>query len=1007
MTPAGAHLEEQLETEIEAHLLAHGWHQGSNTAYDRDLVLDTEELFIFIGATQIERWEKLIGRHGGNQETAQKKFKARLTEELNRRGVIDVLRRGVTDLGVPIDLAYFRPAHGLTPALEERYQANRCTVTRQLRYAPGHDGELDLALFVNGLPVATVELKNHLTGQNVERAKKQYREDRSPKDLLLSGRRAVAHFAVDPALVFMTTRLQGASTRFLPFNKGTVDGGAGNPPSASGHRTAYLWEEVWQRDNWLDLLHRFIHVEPGTGKGPTGAVVFPRYHQWDAVRRLVADARAKGAGHSYLVQHSAGSGKSNTIAWTAHQLSNAHHADDNRVFDKVVVITDRVVLDRQLQDTIFQFDHKPGVVEKIDKNSKQLAEALTGGSAQVIITTLQKFPVVLKQGAELKSGRYAVIIDEAHSSQTGEAAKDLKRVLGATPEQQLEAAAGEDAKAAESDGQDELMAAVAARGRQDNLSFFAFTATPKARTLELFGTPDDSYGNKDGKPNYGPFHLYSMKQAIEEGFILDVLAGYATYGSYWKIASAAAQDPDVDKAKAAAQLARFVSLHPTNLSQKAEVIVEHFRTHTRRKIGGQAKAMVVTRSRLHAVRYKLAIDAYIGEQGYKDVRTLVAFSGSVEDDGGPFTEPQMNGGLAESALPAEFGGNGYQLLIVAEKYQTGFDQPLLHTMYVDKKLEGVRAVQTLSRLNRIHPGKTDTFVLDFANDTEQIQDAFEPFFETTIAEPTDPNLLYNAAGRLDDFAVIDREEAAAFTAAFLGSGEAANAALYARLDPAIERYTGLDDDDTREAFRGALTAFVRAYAFLAQIVPFGDEDLERLYTYSRFLALRLPREQPAGLDLSDDVVLTHLRTELIGEHDLSLTDGGGIIPGFTGEGTGGQDPQFAKLSEIIDTLNERFGTEFTEADQVFVDQIEQTCVENDALATQARVNSPENFKLALDKVLEGLVIDRLDANQDFFGRMIDEPAFGTVVREYLAHRVYGRLNEAEQLSEVGKGSSSP
>jgi len=989
MTPAGAHLEEALEATVEAHLLANGWHQGANTSYDRDLALDTDELFTFIGATQTDAWDRLIARHGGDQTTAQRKFKQRLSEELNRRGVIDVLRRGVTDLGVKVELAYFRPAHGLTPALEARYQANRCSVTRQLRYAPGHDGELDVALFVNGLPVATVELKNQLTGQTVEHAKMQYREDRSPRDLLLSGKRAVAHFAVDPALVFMTTRLQGASTRFLPFNRGTDHGGAGNPASLTAHRTAYLWEEVWQRDNWLDLLHRFVHVEPGTGQGTAGAVIFPRYHQWDAVRRLVADARSHGAGHSYLVQHSAGSGKSNTIAWAAHQLSNLHDAQDRKVFDKVVVVTDRVVLDRQLQDTIFQFDHKPGVVAKVDKSSAQLAAALTGGSAQVIVTTLQKFPVVLRQGGELKAGRFAVIVDEAHSSQTGEAAKDLKQVLGATAEQQLESAESQEAaRGAGEDSVDELTTALAARGRQENLSFFAFTATPKARTLELFGT-------RGVEGTHGPFHLYSMKQAIEEGFILDVLQGYATYRSYWKVASAAAEDPDVDKAKAAAQLARFVSLHPTNLAQKAEVIVEHFHTHTRRKIGGRAKAMVVTRSRLHAVRYKLAIDQYIYDKGYGDLHALVAFSGSVEDLGGPYTEPRMNAGISQSALPAAFAGDDYQVLIVAEKYQTGFDQPRLHTMYVDKKLEGVKAVQTLSRLNRIYPGKTDTFILDFANDAEQIQEAFEPFFEATIAEPTDPNLLYNAAARVDDLGVVDRDEAARFTAVFLGSAESANASLYGLLDPAIERYAALPDDDAREECRSALTAFVRLYAFLAQIVPFSDADLEQLYTYSRFLALRLPREHAAGLDLSDDVVLTHLRTELIGEHDLSLSEGGGIIPGFTGEGRGGQETQTAKLSEIIDTLNERFGTEFTEADQVFVDQIEQTCVEDEALATQAVVNSPENFKLALDKVLEGVVIDRLDANHEFFGRMIDDPAFGTIVRDYLAHRVYGRLNEPE------------
>jgi type I restriction enzyme R subunit len=685
-----------------------------------------------------------------------------------------------------------------------------------------------------------------------------------------------------------------------------------------------------------------------------------------------------------------------------------HDAENTKVFHKVIVITDRVVLDRQLQETIFQFDHTPGVVARIDKGSAQLAEALTSKTAQVIVTTLQKFPFILDRVEQLSDYRYAIVVDEAHSSQTGETANALKAALGAgtgngagpsDTSGDLDAAeAAEDAFEASNDPDDLLARAVETRGRQPNLSWFAFTATPKQRTLELFGSKDASTGE------FEPFHLYSMRQAIEEHFILDVLANYVTYKTYWKLASKAAEDPNVDKAKAAAAVARFVSLHAHNLSQKAEVIVEHFRRVTAKKIGGRAKAMVVTRSRLHAVRYKRYIDAYIEERGYEnELRTLVAFTGQVRDDGIEYTEAQMNDGLGETQLPKQFATDEYQVLIVAEKYQTGFDQPLLHTMYVDKKLEGVRAVQTLSRLNRIATGKDDTFVLDFANEAEDIQEAFRPFYEATIAEPSEPNLLYNAQNHLEAFAVIAQEDVDAFVLAFFSKGGTAiakdiHASLYQHLDPARIRFEDLDEDK-REEFRHALESFVRMYAFLAQVVPFGDEDLEKLYLYGRFLALRLPTEESRGLDLSEDVELTHLRTELQGEFDLSLDEGSETLPGFRGDAGGRQnDPSWVRLSSLIEQLNERFGTSFTQADQLYFDQLEEALVEDEELQAQAHANTLDNFRFGFDKSFEDNIVDRRAANEELFNRLVNEPEFGDVARRYLMQRVYERLREDDEAA---------
>lgn len=682
--------EAAFESSIEAHLLDHGWLKGNRDEFDRDLGIDKGHFFAFVEATQPALWESLRKHHGVGLEAGMLDA---LIKTLDSQGMLEVVRHGFKFFGKRIDVAYLKPAHGLNPDVLALYEKNRLIVTRQVKFDPSSEDSVDMLLSLNGLPIATVELKNHLTGQNVRHAIRQYKDRDHRQKLFQFKKRALVHFAVDPDEAFMTTRLSGNQTFFLPFNRGN-QGGAGNPPHPSGYKTGYLWQDVWQRDSFLDIVGRFLHLEKTEEEREGKKIVkermiFPRYHQLDSVRLLEAAARAEGPGASYLIQHSAGSGKSNSIGWLAHRLASLHDEEDEKVFDSVIVITDRRVLDKQLQDTIYQFEHKQGVVQRIDQHSTQLAEALQSGT-QVIITTLQKFPFVTEKIGQLPDRRYALIVDEAHSSQTGESARHMKEVLAA---RSLEDAADEEAGADEDETEDRIVEVMQSRGRQKNLSFFAFTATPKAKTLEVFGRRD-----AEGMPR--PFHLYTMRQAIEEKFILDVLKNYTTYKTFYRLVKAGEDDPEFDKKKAARALARFMSLHPHNVAQKTEVMVEHFRQKVRHKIGGRAKAMVVTSSRLHAVRYKQAFEKYIKEQGYNDIGVLVAFSGTVTDPDVPdveYTEVGMNQGIKERALPEEFATDKYKLLLVANKYQTGFDQELLHTMYVDKRLAGVQAVQTLSR----------------------------------------------------------------------------------------------------------------------------------------------------------------------------------------------------------------------------------------------------------------------------------------------------------------------
>jgi type I restriction enzyme, R subunit len=959
--------------------------QGSPRDFDAERGLDRPELFTFIGATQSTAWAELIKRYGGDAGLAQDKFLGRVASEIDKRGTVDVLRHGVVDHGVTLRLAYFRPAHGLTPGLMERYRANRLTVTRQLRYQAGSDRAVDLALFVNGIPVATVELKNQLTGQAVEQAVGQYRHDRDPRNVTL-GRRALVHFAVDTRRAMMTTRLQGPATRFLPFNRGNGHG-AGNPPNPGGHETAYLWERVWQRDAWLDLLARFVHVEkPAAGRGSRrpGTVIFPRFHQWDCVRRLEDAARVEGVGSSYLVQHSAGSGKSNTIAWLAHRLSTLHDDADRKVFDKVVVITDRVVLDRQLQDTIYQFEHAHGVVERIDKHSGQLAAALAGEQARIIITTLQKFPFILDRVEALPARRYAVIVDEAHSSQTGEAAKELRRVLGAGASTRDQGQNDADLPADEVE--DALTAAVEARGRQPNLGFFAFTATPKGRTLELFGRP----GPLSGK--HEPFHLYSMRQAIEEGFIHDVLASYTTYETFWHIEKTISEDPSFETAKARRAIARFVTLHEHNLAQRAEVVVEHFRQHIARKVAGRAKAMVVTSSRQHAVRFYRALRHYIDQQGY-DLGVLVAFSGSVSDDGVEVTESKLNR-LPETETADRFDTDDYRLLVVAEKFQTGFDQPKLYAMYVDKTLTGLAAVQTLSRLNRTDPDKDGTFVLDFVNDASEIAKAFEPYYGETVAPPSDPNLLYDTRHALDEFGVLRAEEAEAF-ARLLLVNRADHGRLHGVLSLAIARFEDLDKGE-QDRFRDALARFVRTYSFLSLLVPFGDTSLERDYLFGRALLRLIRADAGETVDLSTAVELTHLRLERQFSGSVSLTgDVGEVHTVYSGDGRQ-HEPEPEPLSHIIERLNQLYGTDWTDADRLVFDATANDLVNDRTMQAQAVNNTAENFLLVFGERFQEALLGRMERNEQVIFKFLDDPELAREVIRLYSSLVQTRARVAYQ-----------
>ncbi len=987
--------ENTFETAIVQSLIDNGGYSAGNAPdYSPELGLFKYEVLHFLQETQPENWQKISGIHGSDVDN---RIIQRIYKEMDLRGSLDVIRNGFIDYGVRFRLAFFKPESGLNPETQVLYDKNNLKIYRQVYFSSQNKNSVDLLVSLNGIPLATLELKNHFTGQTADNAKIQYATTRDNRELLFAfKKRALVHFAVDPDEVYMATKLDGNKTYWLPFNKG-FNKGKGNPPNPTGYKTDYLWNEILQKDSWLDIVQRFVHLQTEEIEidGKTfkkEKLIFPRYHQLDVVRKITADSKIAGSGKNYLVQHSAGSGKSNSIAWLAYRLSSLHDKDDNRVFDSVIVVTDRRVLDQQLQNTIYQFEHKTGVVQKIDKDATQLAYAISSGS-HIIITTLQKFPFVIDKVGDLPDRKYAVIIDEAHSSQGGEAHKKMKEVLSATDDDP-EIEETED-YSAEDFIREQVEKSAAARGQQKNISFFAFTATPKYKTLAIFGKKDI-----EGKPQ--PFHLYSMRQAIEEGFILDVLENYTNYELYFKLSKAIEDDPTLNKKKATRAIGHFVNFHPHNLSQKTEIVIEHFRQVVAKKIGGRAKAMFVTSSRKLAKRYFEEFNKYIKENDYtKELKILVAFSGSVVDDNYPdgVSEPQLTG-YGEKELPRIFDTDEYRILIVADKYQTGFDQPMLHTMYVDKKLSGVKAVQTLSRLNRTAPGKEDTFILDFVNDRKTIFESFQPYYERTIvAEEPEINHLFDLKLKLDEKQIFWQSEIEAFANIyFKPTGKLTTndqAHLYSFIDPAIDRFKAIETEDEKDEFKKSLRTWTNLYAFLSQIMPFIEPDFEKFYAYAKLLQTKLPkRELSENLQLSDEIAMEYYRLQKVKEGSIDLIKGeDGELDGLSEAGIKRAKEEKAPLSEIIDLLNERFGTEFEEADRLFFEQIETELIQDEKLQTQAKANKIDTFKFAFEDIFVNKLIERMEQNQDIFDKIIENKSFGNLVKEIMMKKVYAKINE--------------
>ncbi len=997
----GKHTELPFEDAIVAHLTAHGWLLGTSNHYNKELALYPEDVIAWLQETQPLEWDKVASLHNSG---AEQRILDRLAKLIGTNGALAVLRHGFQDVSASFAMCQFAASHTLNPAIQERHNRVRLRVVRQLRYSVNNDNAIDLVLFINGIPVATCELKSDFT-QCVDDAIAQYRHDRQPKDPQTKRdepllKRALVHFAVSMTEAAMTTALKGKETVFLPFNMGN-NGAKGNPPNPDGYATSYLWERIFERSAWLEIIGRFVHADskPDDAARRQKTIIFPRFHQWDCVVKLVAAARAEGAGQRYLIQHSAGSGKTNSISWLAHHLSDLYDAANRKVFDTIIVITDRNVLDAQLQDAIYQFEHKSGVIASVtgehDSKSNELAKALEGNQL-IVIVTIQTFPFVIQHisaSADLKGKKYAVIADEAHSSQSGSVARRLRQTIG-MPE-------GSADDENEIDAED-ILAKQAEGGRfPKNISYFAFTATPKGKTIELFGSLPDPTKPPSNENTPQPFHMYTMQQAIEEGFILDVLKNYTPYRVAFKLAHKGQEyDETVDEKSAVKSLIRWVHLHPYNIAQKVQIIVEHFHEYIMWRIDGKAKAMVVTGSRKEAVRYTQAIKAYIREHHYQ-IGVLAAFSGDVTDENGVpgvFNEYTLNPDIHGQDLREAFQEDAYRIMLVANKFQTGFDQPLLSAMYVDKKLSGITAVQTLSRLNRTYPGKEVTFILDFVNNPDEILAAFQQYYrDAQLGDVSDPNIIHDLQSKLDGAMLYTNDDVAAFASAYVlpTSSQKELAAIITPVAQRIiaEEKRATDTNDTRQKeflaqFRKDMQSFVRAYEFLAQIVDYGSTDHEKHNIFYRCLLPYINRRtEHDEIDLSK-VVMTHFHVHRQETRDLPLAEGASIYP-LSEVGSGAlHEPEQVYLSEIIQRLNTVFEGELTDADIVsYTTHIRDKMLESEVVRQQARANTQEHLLLSPDfeRELQNVIIAAMANHMSMSKQLLGNEEKMAYFRRVIAH----------------------
>lgn len=1003
--------EKRFESDIEEFFLSPaGGYTHNQDAYDSQLGVYKDTLLRFIQKTQPKEWKRFLLQ---NKVDPERKFCLAFNNACDMDGLISALRHGFKHRGIPFKVCYFKPESGLNQTAMSLYEENEITCNRQWFYSNDTHNSVDMVLAVNGIPVFALELKNQYTGQNVDHAKRQWMYDRDPREICFQfNKRILGYFCIDQLEVWMTTKLEGKNTYFLPFNQGSngagKDGGKGNPANPNGYPTAYFWEYVFQKDSMMDIIQKFIHLQikeekkrlPDDTEQVTKkkTLIFPRYHQLDVVRKLIADVREEGSGHNYLIQHSAGSGKSNSIAWTAYRLASLHDANDISVFSSVIVVTDRTVLDAQLQETISGFDHTIGAVETIDdkKNSKNLRDAINNG-ARIIVTTLQKFPVIYQEVDKVAGRNFAIIVDEAHSSQTGSSAMKLKATLADTEAALREYAEIEGKAEDEIDRNDKLVQEMLTHGKHPNLSFFAFTATPKPATLEMFGSQWT-----DG--SFHPFHIYSMRQAIEEGFILDVLQNYMTYSICFKIAKDTPENPELPESRATKIIKKYEKLHPYNISQKSQIIVETFRETTKNKIGGKGKMMVVTDSRLAAVRYFHEIKRYIQERHYADMDILAAFSGSVQDGDEEYTESGLNvrkdgSHISEGQTKEEFHDN-FNVLVVAEKYQTGFDEPLLHTMIVDKKLKNVKAVQTLSRLNRTCPGKVDTFVLDFANKKEDILEAFQPFYqETSLEQEVNVDLIYQTEKELLDYAIYNEHDINAFINVWNHPGKqdaTAMGKMTSVLKPIADRYN-LKNPEERYQFRRLVRKLIRWYSYITQVVRMFDEDMHKEYLFLSYLIGLLPEEKEEPVDLDGKLKLEYYKLQKTFEGAITLDKIDGQYVSSKKQGVQG-NRQKSTLDEILDKINEKYKGQFSEGDRVMLGALHDKLIEDDKLASSARTSDPRIFTESIfPSAFGNAAMESYMEAQDSYGSLFEDKSKYDAVMSALAGVIYREMRSKKTV----------